>query len=598
VNTVRDRPAAVLVAVLSAVAALLSVGGPAAASPRRPTDVGTGVVDTPVSTSSTAGRDARWIVTVAAERESEVMASLLGAAAAASAEDDPRRLLDGVWVLEAAVARNAVGLPGVVEARPEQVFHAAVIPDDPCYSGCGGQWHHDTINSPEAWDVATGDGTVKVAVLDSGIRDTHQDLVGTVTRVPGCGLGAAPVFGSTRTDAHGTHVAGVIGATADNAVAVAGVAWDVQILDVRVMTDQSGFESDIIAGIRCAAALGADVINLSLQADSSEPSSALSAAIDDATASGSLVVAAAGNQDGFGCGSTSPVYPAAYDGVLGVIATDTASDVACFSHRGRWADVAAPGTDILSTGNLTNLGVSTQSGTSFAAPMVAGAVALVDARFPGFTNEQIGRRLSWTSRAYSGSGTASEYGLLDLHRALAVPRRHVWQVTDLGEVITLGDAPVLGDASALAAGRRGVNGSALSQPIVGMASTPSGAGYWLVASDGGVFAFGDAVFRGSTGGISLNQPIVGMASTPSGAGYWLVASDGGVFAFGDAVFRGSTGGISLSQPIVAMTATAEGYSLVAADGGLFNYGPAYVGSGVSVDHDGTVVGGAVWVEGS
>ena len=79
-----------------------------------------------------------------------------------------------------------------------------------------------------------------------------------------------------------------------------------------------------------------------------------------------------------------------------------------------------------------------------------------------------------------------------------------------------------------------------SQPIVGMAATPSGAGYWLVASDGGIFNFGDAKFHGSTGAIRLNQPIVGMAATPSGAGYWLVASDGGIFNFGDAKFHGST----------------------------------------------------------
>ena len=82
----------------------------------------------------------------------------------------------------------------------------------------------------------------------------------------------------------------------------------------------------------------------------------------------------------------------------------------------------------------------------------------------------------------------------------------------------------------------------LNEPIVGIrSSTPDGGGYWLVASDGGIFSFGDARFFGSTGGIHLNDPIVGMASTPAGGGYWLVASDGGIFSFGDAVFHGSTG---------------------------------------------------------
>ena len=87
-----------------------------------------------------------------------------------------------------------------------------------------------------------------------------------------------------------------------------------------------------------------------------------------------------------------------------------------------------------------------------------------------------------------------------------------------------------------------------------MASTPSGAGYWLVGRDGGIFAFGDAAFHGSTGAIRLNQPVVGMAPTPSGRGYWLVAADGGIFAFGDARFLGSAGGLRLAQPVVGMTA--------------------------------------------
>ena len=83
------------------------------------------------------------------------------------------------------------------------------------------------------------------------------------------------------------------------------------------------------------------------------------------------------------------------------------------------------------------------------------------------------------------------------------------------------------------------SGMILSQPIVGMAVTPTGLGYWLVAADGGVFAYGDAGFHGSMGSIPLNQPIVGIAATPSGIGYWLVASDGGIFAYGDAGFHGS-----------------------------------------------------------
>jgi len=75
-----------------------------------------------------------------------------------------------------------------------------------------------------------------------------------------------------------------------------------------------------------------------------------------------------------------------------------------------------------------------------------------------------------------------------------------------------------------------------------MAITPSGRGYWLLSNDGGIFAFGDAGYFGSTGGMHLNKPIVSMAATPTGAGYWLVGSDGGIFSFGDAALHGSTGG--------------------------------------------------------
>jgi peptidoglycan/xylan/chitin deacetylase (PgdA/CDA1 family) len=121
-----------------------------------------------------------------------------------------------------------------------------------------------------------------------------------------------------------------------------------------------------------------------------------------------------------------------------------------------------------------------------------------------------------------------------------------------------------------------VAGQSLVAPVVGMAATPSGAGYWLVGTDGGIFAFGDAQFYGSTGGQRLNRPVVGMASTPGGHGYWLVASDGGIFAFGDAQFYGSTGGMTLNRPVVGMapTPSGHGYWLVASDGGIFAYGDA------------------------
>lgn len=146
-----------------------------------------------------------------------------------------------------------------------------------------------------------------------------------------------------------------------------------------------------------------------------------------------------------------------------------------------------------------------------------------------------------------------------------------WLAGADGSILAYGDAHNYGSAA----------GYPLYAPIVGMAVTPTGNGYWLVAIDGGVFSFGDARFYGSTGGMRLRQPIVGMASTATGKGYWLVASDGGIFSFGDSRYYGSTGKLKLKQPIVAMAATPTGggYWLVAADGGIFCFGDAlYEGS--------------------
>ena len=151
-----------------------------------------------------------------------------------------------------------------------------------------------------------------------------------------------------------------------------------------------------------------------------------------------------------------------------------------------------------------------------------------------------------------------------------------------------------------------------------MAATPDGGGYWLVASDGGIFSYGDAAFYGSRGGQPLNKPIVGMAATPDGGGYWLVASDGGIFSYGDAGSTALRGGPPLNEPdrrhgghtrrgwLLAgglrrwdlqlrrrrvrgidgghraqpadrrdrRNADGGGYWLIAADGGLFNFGDA------------------------
>ncbi len=158
-----------------------------------------------------------------------------------------------------------------------------------------------------------------------------------------------------------------------------------------------------------------------------------------------------------------------------------------------------------------------------------------------------------------------------------------WIATSDGAVYAIGDAVYDG----------GANTINLNAPIVGIKAHPTNGGYWLVGADGGVFAFGGAPFKGSAVGINLNQPVMGMVSSPSGDGYWLYASDGGVFSYGDAKYHGSTGDRPLPSPIVTMAATddGKGYWLVARDGGIYNKGNAvFMGSTLRYDILGPIIG--------
>ncbi len=170
-----------------------------------------------------------------------------------------------------------------------------------------------------------------------------------------------------------------------------------------------------------------------------------------------------------------------------------------------------------------------------------------------------------------------------------------WLVDGFGDLYTFGGAGYFGGPSQLdpSAPPGGSNAVNLAKPIVGMAATPDGRGYWEVASDGGVFTFGDAGFFGSAGALPLAKPIVGMAATPDGGGYWLVASDGGIFTYGDALFEGSLGQVNptvspggsnamqVLAPTVGMAATpsGKGYLVVDSSGDVYTYGDAlYWGS--------------------
>ena len=171
-----------------------------------------------------------------------------------------------------------------------------------------------------------------------------------------------------------------------------------------------------------------------------------------------------------------------------------------------------------------------------------------------------------TTTAYFGSMAGKPLAAPVVGAAYTPRHDGYWMVATDGGIFAFGSAPFEGS----------MGGRPLNRPIVGIAATPDGAGYWEVASDGGIFAFGDAAFYGSTGGETLVRPIVGMAATPDGHGYWLVAADGGVFAYGDAGSHGSTGGRITLDPIVGLTATGDGggYLMVTQHGAVFPFGDA------------------------
>ena len=244
------------------------------------------------------------------------------------------------------------------------------------------QYMHDVVDTYAAWGVTTGRTAVKVAVIDSGVQADHPDLNGKVTQIS-VGSGTADENG------HGTHVAGIIAATMNNALGGAGIAPNVSILSIRVL-DASGSGSDavITRGINAAVSNGAMVINMSL--GGYFYNGTMQTAIKNAVAKGVTVVAAMGN-DGTNCVN----YPAAYDGVIAVVATDATNNRAFYSNYGPWADVAAPGSSVIST--CINSTYTFKSGTSMACPVVTGVVALYMSKHGWLSPAVIESRLKATA---------------------------------------------------------------------------------------------------------------------------------------------------------------------------------------------------------
>ena len=438
------------------------------------------------------------------------------------------------------------------------------------------QWAFTAVDFAGAWSLSTGAG-VTVAVVDTGVLGTHEDLAGSV--VSGLDLASDKATydpqgtGEVDPGGHGTHVAGVIAAHPNNGVGIAGAAPGAKIMPIRVLDAKgSGSSSGVAEGIIWAADHGARIINLSLGGG---PSPGMQTAIQYARSKQVVTFAAAGNsyQEG-----NAPSYPAAYPEAIAVGATDQSGGHAAFSNTGAYVDIVAPGDSIWSAYGLGHAQYALMSGTSMATPYASATAALVLAEKPSLSAASLTYLVESgaTDLGAHGRDDVYGYGLVNPRRSLlaASPQkidqgfrgRGYWIVSADGRVHPFGSAAFYGD----------LGGQALSAPIVAAARTHSGRGYWLAGADGSVYAFGDAQYRGSLRGQHLNSPIVGMAATPKGAGYVLLGRDGGIFSFGDAHFYGSTGGWKLNAPVLDMTMTASGhgYWFVAADGGVFSFGDA------------------------
>lgn len=270
---------------------------------------------------------------------------------------------------------------------------AAYTPDDTLFSR---QYAPDMVNAPDAWEYTTGTDDVLIAVLDTGVKYDHEDLAPNMDdSVSNHGRDFVSLVDSNETrdddpypdditnndgddiiEAHGTHVAGILGAKTDNGTGVAGIC-DPNIICGRVLDDDgAGWYTDFADGIQWATDQGADIINLSLGSPS--PGSVLEDAVSYARNNGALPIAAAGND-----GSETDFYPAAYPEVIAVSALNESGDLASYSNYGDYIELTAPGSGVLSAYPTdSNTGEPADeyakfSGTSIAAPVVSGVAGLV-----------------------------------------------------------------------------------------------------------------------------------------------------------------------------------------------------------------------------
>ncbi|MDT4995708.1 MAG: rane-anchored mycosin [Actinoplanes sp.] len=325
--------------------------------------------------------------------------------------------------------RSAAGVVGVLVAMLTATGASATVPA--VRSACGPRftnalpalpWPLHRLDPQAAWPLSRGRNVV-VAVIDSGVSDSHVKLAGKI--LPGRDFVTAGGDGTCDADGHGTAIAGIIAASdtaPDNGARFFGIAPDARILPVRVLPDSKQSTDETLPGriasaIRYAADSGAGIINLSL---TTPDTPALARAVAYARSKDVLMVAAAGNEGGT-VRDDQPVFPAAYPGVVAVAGIDRDGKHVTTSTTGDYVAVAAPGLDIDAPATQGNGYVTdVNGGTSFAAAYVSGVAALVRSYAPRLTAPEVARRIRLTADAPpDGQDRAVGFGVVNPYRAVS-----------------------------------------------------------------------------------------------------------------------------------------------------------------------------------